>query len=67
MSFCFMHSFLLSMRGFGVLITGSVLMLASCAKNPDQAKVTAEGETIMSFVEWENIKDGCDIIQERCL
>ena len=36
-------------------------MLASCAKNPDQAKVTAEGETIMSFVEWENIKDGCEI------
>ena len=61
MSFCFMHSFLLSMRGFGVLITGSVLMLASCAKSPDQAKVTAEGETIMSFVEWENIKDGCEI------
>ena len=36
-------------------------MLASCAKSPDQAGVTAEGEKIMSFVEWENIKDGCEI------
>ena len=49
------------MRGFGVLITGLLLMLVSCAKGPDQAKVTAEGEKIMSFVEWENIKDGCEI------
>ena len=36
-------------------------MLSSCAKNPDQAKITAEGEKIMTFVEWENIKDGCEI------
>ena len=36
-------------------------MLASCAKSPDQAKVTAEGGKIMTFVEWENIKDGCEI------
>ena len=43
-----------------MLITGFV-MLASCAKSPDQAKVTAEGGKIMTFVEWENIKDGCEI------
>ena len=49
------------MRGFGVLITGSVLMLASCAKSPDQAGGVDEGGKIMSFVEWENIKDGCKI------
>ena len=36
-------------------------MLASCAKSPDQPKVTAEGGKIMTFVEWENIKDGCEI------
>ena len=36
-------------------------MLASCAKSPDQDKVTAEGGKIMTFVEWENIKDGCEI------
>ena len=51
----------MSTRGFGVLITGLVLMLASCAKSPDQEKVTAEGGKIMTFVEWENIKDGCEI------
>lgn len=44
-----------------MLITGFVLMLASCTKSPDQAKVTAEGGKIMTFVEWENIKDGCEI------
>ena len=44
-----------------MLITGFVLMLASCAKSPEQAKVTAEGGKIMTFVEWENIKDGCEI------
>ena len=52
---------MLSMRGFAVLITGFVLFLASCAKSPDQAKVTAEGKKIMTFAEWENIKDGCEI------
>ena len=51
----------MSTRGFGVLITGLALMLASCAKSPDQDKVTAEGGKIMTFVEWENIKDGCEI------
>ena len=51
----------MSTRGFGVLIIGLVLMLASCAKSPDQDKVTAEGGKIMTFVEWENIKDGCEI------
>lgn len=56
-----MHFFVLSKRGFGVLIAGFVLMLASCAKSPDQAKVTAAGGKIMTFVEWENIKDGCEI------
>ena len=44
-----------------MLIAGFVLMLASCAKSPDQAKVTAAGGKIMTFVEWENIKDGCEI------
>ena len=43
------------------MITGLALMLASCAKSPDQDKVTAEGGKIMTFVEWENIKDGCEI------
>ena len=56
-----MHFFVLSKRGFGVLIAVFVLMLASCAKSPDQAKVTAAGGKIMTFVEWENIKDGCEI------
>ena len=56
-----MHSFIVSMRGFGVLITGLVLMLVSCAKSPDQANVTAEGEKIMTFGEWKNVKDGCEI------
>ena len=56
-----MHFFELSKRGFGVLIAGFVLMLASCAKSPDQAKVTAAGGKIMTFVEWEKIKDGCEI------
>ena len=36
-------------------------MLASCAKSLEQAKVMAQSEKIMSFVEWENIKDGCEI------
>ena len=36
-------------------------MLVSCAKSPDQANVTAEGEKIMTFGEWKNVKDGCEI------
>lgn len=56
-----MHSFVVSMRGFGVLIAGSALILVSCAKSPDQARVTAAGGKIMTFSEWEAIKDGCEI------
>ena len=40
---------------------GSVLMLASCAKSSDRAKVTAEDEKIMTFAALENIKVGSEI------
>ena len=36
-------------------------MLVSCAKSPVQAGGKTEGGKIMTFVEWENIKDGCGI------
>ena len=56
-----MHPIVLSLRGFGFLVTGLVLMLVSCGKSPDPGKVKGEGEKIMSLSEWGTIKNGCEI------